>query len=74
MNKAKGRQSKAHASRYSAQVHTTAANKKRRAKKREQIANSPKTEARKLLRMAKNVAKGIPRKNPRTNKTPKGTK
>jgi len=63
MTKAQGRRSQRHKGKYADRFNITKANKARREKRRERIAKSDKTTQRKLVRMAKNVAKGIPRKN-----------
>ena len=58
MDKNAGNKRKA---KYLAQFDKTLRNKARRAKRREKYAKSAKCAARKAVRMARNVAKGIPR-------------
>lgn len=70
--KAKGRQHSKKVKYYDAQFVVTERNKARKeAKRKKQLAaNAIKIEGRAVLRKAKNVAKGIPRKNAKTNKQP----
>ena len=64
MTKAQGRRSQKNKGRYKDQFNITERNKKRReaARRRKLEKNADKIAARKVARIAKNIAKGIPRR------------